>query len=399
MMDNRPNTLPTERRRSMKDRLKRMLIWYLLLNKRLFKKAGFLVILSLIPILAFLMASAVEKEDSGFMTVALYFGENDAEMISELEAAFDNDNSELFYYKVCETEKEAIALAARAEADAAWVFADDLSAEIDSYSRGNPTVLVKVYEAEENSILMLSREKIFASLYPHISYRMYDSYIDEEIVTDIEITEEMRRDAYNIFNEDKKLIDFRFLDADPKQADTPGFLISPLSGMFAILMLLCGLASTMYFINDEQKGTFNWLLPKKRAAVLWTSNFCAVTVAGIFSTVALILSGNYTNFGTETLMMLLYILAASSFCTLVGSLIPSQRAFGIILPIVLVACLVFCPIFFELKGFGAIQALLPPYYYLSGRFDMIYALYSLIYIALSTLAAYGIYVFRHRQGD
>lgn len=398
-MDNRSNALPTENKRSIKDKLKRMLIWYLLLNKRLFKKAGFLVILALIPILAFLMASAVEKEDSGFMTVALYFGENDPEMIERLNNAFDNEKSELFFYKICETEKEAIGLAARAEADAAWVFADDLDAEIDSYSRGNPTVLVKVYEAEENSILMLSREKIFSSLYPYISYKMYDSYIDEEIVTDIEITEEMKRDAYEIFGEDKKLINFKFLDTDEKQTETRNFLISPLSGMFAILILLCGLASTMYFINDEQKGTFNWLLPKKRVAVLWTSNFCAVTIAGIFSTIALILSKNYTNIGAETLMMLLYILAASSFCTLVGSLIPSQKAFGIILPIVLVACLVFCPIFFELKGFGAVQALLPPYYYLNGRYDLIYALYSLLYIAVSCAIAYGIYVFRHRQGD
>jgi len=167
--------------------------------------------------------------------------------------------------------------------------------------------------------------------------------------------------------------------------------------MFAILMLLCGLASTMYYINDEKNGTFDWLTPRKKLLVLWTSNFCAVTIAAIFSTIALILSGNYTNFGTETVMMLLYILASASFCTLVGAVIPSRRAFGIIIPIVLIGCLVFCPIFFDLSQYRIIQLLLPPYYYLFGRFDLSYSWRILIYLGTTSVLAYGVYLFKNRK--
>lgn len=373
--------------------IKKMLVWYLLLNKRLLKKAGFLVILSLIPVLAFMMTCLTSSSDSGLIRVAVC--SQDAQILS----SFKEDPSDVFHYSFCEDEEEALRLLTTSKVESAWVFAEDLEGAIERYADGNPATLVRIYEPQSSSLLKLSHEKIFSVLYPRISYRMYSSYIDELGGKEDFISEEEKKEIFEQFKNDGTLMRYEYLNASKESVGEINYLTTPMGGMFAVLMLLCGLASTMYFLDDEKKGIFNWLLPKNRALVLWTSNFCAVTVAAVFSTVALILSNNYTSITNETVFMLIYILASASFCTLIGVLIPSQRAFGIVIPILLVACLVFCPIFLDLKDFRAIQMILPPSYFLFGRFDSSYIPDFVIYTILVSIPAFGLYIFKHRRGN
>ena len=120
-------------------------------------------------------------------------------------------------------------------------------------------------------------------------------------------------------------------------------------------------------------------------------------MAAVFATLSFLFSNNYTSFGTETLMMLLYIPAAASFCTLMGALIPSQKGFAVLIPAVLVACMVFCPIFISLKNTWMPGYLFPPYHYLYSLAQPLRAFKMILYFALTFVAAYGVYILRHRK--
>lgn len=376
--------------------MKRIFVWYLMLNKRLLKKTGFLIILFLIPILALLMTLCVQKEDSGFLNIAIYQGNNPESTSQKMLEAFDNEESDLFKYTVCSSEEEAVGMVTSSKADMAWVFADDLTKEVERLVNGAANTLVTVYEKEETTVLKLSREKIYATLYPFICYEIYNDYIDEELNLK-EVPKEQRKEMYDFYEEEYSLVEFRTFGKETDPSAKGNYLTSPIKGMVSVLILLCGLASTMYFIADDNAGTFSRLRSCNRLLVMWVSNFCALSFAAVFATLAFILSNNYTSFGRETLIMILYILITASFCTLMGALIPSQKGFAVLIPALLVACMVFCPIFINLSSHVMLQNLFPPYHYLYSLTQPSRAYKMIIYFAASSLAAFAVYLFRHRR--
>lgn len=378
--------------------LKKTFIWYYLLNKRLLKKAGFLVILCLIPILAFLMTVTAGKEETGFVRIAVSCKDPAESFAVQLVKEFQDDDGEVFVFTECKDPEEAKAMVNRSEADAAWVVSADAEDKLAKVIKGESVDLITVYQTEESTLLQLSREKIFAALFPHISYGEYEQYIREELLPDHELTDEELRTFYQRYEKGDDLIEPEYVGGNSQKDVKNSYLTAPLRGISVILMLLCSMASAMYFLHDEKKGTFSWLSAKKRVLVFWAGNLAAAAIAAIFVTAALALSNNYTSFGTETLMMILLIFAISGFCTLLGSIFSTEKSFGIMLPLVLVVCVVFCPIFFDITSVRALQLSLPPTYYLYGIFNISYLWKFAVYILAVNTAAYVIYCFRHRKG-
>ena len=376
--------------------MKKLFIWYLMLNKRLLKKPGYLIILFLIPILCLIMTLSVQKEDSGFLNIAVYEGDNTETTSQKIINAFNNEETDLFKYTFFESEKAAVEAVTSNEADMAWVFADDLTNEVKRLAGGAGNTLVTVYEKEDNTLLKLSREKIYATLYPFICYEIFNDYIDNTLMLE-DVPEDIRKEYYDYYEEDYSLVEFKTFGKESENTSVSNYLTTPLKGICSVLMLLCGLASTMYFIADDKAKRFSKLRAGKRLAVMWVSNFCAISFAAVFTTLSLVLSKNYTSFGRETLVMLLYVLTLASFCTLMGALIPTQKGFAVLIPLLLVACLVFCPIFISIKSSPLLQNLFPPYHYLYSLTSPSSACKMLIHFALCSAAAYGVYILRHRR--
>lgn len=379
----------------MKKLLNKALIWLVMLSKRLLKKTGFLIILLLIPVLALFMTLCAQNNESSFLRIALYAGRDDTVDITD---ELKREESDMFSYTFCDNAEEALRMVDSGEADMAWVFQDGLSGEIERFVKGAGNTLVTVYEKEESAVLKLAREKIFALLYPYVCYEIYNDYIDTELGLP-DISGQERKEVYYLFEKDDSLVEYTTFGEGSEQSEKNSYLTSPIKGMVSVLMLLCGLASSMYFIADEKRGTFSRLNYRKRLLVLWTGNVCALSFSAVFSTLAFILSGNYTSFIRESGAMAAYILICASFSALMAALIPSQKGFSVLMPIALVACTVFCPIFLDIRAFPLIQKLLPPYYYLNALSYPSQLYRMLIYFVISSGAAYGVYALRHLRDN
>jgi hypothetical protein len=97
-------------------------------------------------------------------------------------------------------------------------------------------------------------------------------------------------------------------------------------------------------------------------------------------------------------MMVLFVLTAAGFCTLLGVLCPSNAVLGALLPAALVASLALCPVFFNVRAVW-VQLLLPGYYYLYGINDLRFAWQALAYCAVSYPLTYLLYckVIKYRE--
>lgn len=354
-------------------------IWYLMLNKRLLKKMGFMIILILIPIFAFVFHCFVEQDNGGLMRIALAMEDAEDEVAKQLMERV-NQPSQVFDFTVCDSEEEAKKQVAGAKAEAAWVFVDDMDERMQEIATGKDRAIVKVYESEENTLLNISREKIFSVLYPEIAYYIYEDYITNHMLADEEISEERLQEGYEVISEEDGFIEFSFLDSNQKGIENTNYLTSTLRGLLIVLMLLAGMAATMYHLTDREGGLFSWLPTKKWIFVSWGNNLAALSMAAVFVTIALIATGNYTSFWQETVAMILFVLTGTVFCSTLGVLFKKVDHLCVAVPAVLVLCIVFCPVFFNIRV--PMQQILPPYYYLYSIHSYEFVMWQLLYCAI-----------------
>ena len=156
--------------------------WWIL-NKRLFKKPSFVMILLLIPLLVVAMQIVSAREDSGLLTVALAAQDGEDERAREIIARL-TDSGQLVRFVTCDSPAHAGTLVEEGRADAAWIFADDLAENMDKFTQHiHPrNAFVVMIQREETALMRLSHEKLNAALYPYLSRDLYQNYTYRHIV-------------------------------------------------------------------------------------------------------------------------------------------------------------------------------------------------------------------------
>lgn len=362
---------------------KRFLVWYGLLHKRLLKKIGFLLILLAIPVTALLWAR-LGGEEQGLIRVAAA-----PETVWEdaaLAAVERMEGSSLISVLPCESAAQAQALVASGDAETAWIFQPKLEENLRLAGQGKSVTLVRVLLQEENVFGAAVREKLYGALFGEISYAMFENFIREELPGNETVAEETLRGIYEDYEYPQGLVDYVFLDGGENPLDNASMLLSPLRGLLSVLLFLSGMAAALYAKADERRQVFAMLPPRRRVLPMLLTVWSAVSVTALFVFGALLLSGVAGQPGREALRLGLLALSVTGLCALLAAVLPGEGALGAALPLVLVASLVFCPVFVNLRTVPAVSALLPPWYYL---FD--YPLGAAAYAAVTLTAAYFLY--------
>lgn len=363
-------------------KLRRVSVWLWLLTKRLYKKPTFLVILALIPALV-LGYGMVAREDSGVMTIALAAQDNSDPLAQSIIA--DLMESKLIYYRHCDTPDEAMQLLQTGKADAAWIFSEDLEAGICKFITSFfKRSVVKVVERESNVAMMLSREKLSGTVFAHCSPYIYLDYIRSELPQLDGVSDEQLMQYYNEVQVSGRLFEFSLMDGSDASEllENSSYLTSPVRGLLAVVVVLCGLAGAMYAMQDEKRGTFGWIRHSAKPLAELAGEIVCVANAAIAMVIALVLSGVTEHWFRETVALLLFILAVSAFSMLVSRLCGSLRFLGMWTPILLVVMLVVCPVLFDLGDLFELQLLFPPTYYINAVYSDQYMLWMPIYTAV-----------------
>ena len=363
--------------------MKRMLLWFALMNKRLFRRVSFWLILAAVPLLV-LALGLLAQQESGVTTIAL-FAEDEADPAAAAILARLAEGKSVMRYVRCGSEREAKRLVSTARADVAWIFPADLSARIDKRAGGEDTRLVTVYAREGEDILQsLTREKLFAALYPELAYSVYTHYVLDTLKPKPTPSAQELEQYYHSIEPHDRIIQLSFLD-DSVGADT-SYLVMPVRGLLALLVMMAALASALYVLHDRENDTFVWVSRRRRRLLPYGCHLIPVLDTAAVVVVTLLVSGLGVVWYRELALMALYALACVGFAELTRQLARDTARLGVLIPILMLAMLALAPIFFDLRKFRALQLLFPPFYYLNGVHNPMY----LIYLAAYALAVFAL---------
>lgn len=373
--------------------MNRIAVRFFLLNKRLYKKFSFLLILCLVPALVGGMWLGT-REESGIWKVVLCLQNPEDALSAEIAKGFQEEPGVLQFVR-CETEAEARELVKSGGADEAWIFPADLRAEIGkaaSQKRAAPIVTVL---ARENALtLVFTKEILVSALYPHFSYRIYEDFVREECGL-AEISDEELRTAYDRTLREGSLFQMEYLDGQI-QEKTDSYLLTPVRGILALWLVLCGFAAAMYFMQDERDGVFSRLPAGRRLWLSFGMQGVLLCNGVVVLLLACGLAGVFTRLPGELASAVLFACCVAAFCNLLRLLCPRMEWLGSCIPILMMGMLVLCPVFFPVRGWRALKFLLPPFYYLNSIHSPFYLYGMVIYTAVLTFLCILLHQWRTR---
>lgn len=372
------------------------MVWrrYIILTKRMLKKLSFLLLLCAIPLMVWGMRQMSEQE-SGLITLALCAADRqDPDALHTIERITERNN--LARYIVVNSEEEAREAVLENRADAAWIFQSSLKDRLFTYGTGNQTrKAVKIIEREDTVGLQLARESLYGLLYSDVAYGIYLDFIKEDLFDNdetalLEAKEELDAD-YQDNHMDKSIFEFSFIqnqeDGETRQEES--YLMVPLRGILALMIVLCGLAANLYFLQDERKGIFAGYQLRKRRHLLYAYEMIAMIPAAIVVLIAYKASGIAVGMGREILCMILYMVGTAIFGAFITCICRRLEILAALIPVLMITLMVLCPVFFAVRHLHGIQMIFPPYLYLFGIFNDTFIVRQLIYIGLGGLLELG----------
>ena len=370
--------------------MKRWLKWLCMLSKRLYKRAAFLTILALIP-LAVLALEVAARADSGFLHVVLTETDPNDPISSQLVERFMEEPS-LVMFTYVDSPREALAMVERGEADAVWVFPADMEQKMtrfvtSHYTRGG---VVTVVERKQTVISRVAREKLNFALQHYSAPICYLNYARNNVPQLDGFTDQELMTYFNDVEFNEELFQFRTPDGGSTVQTDTNYLLAPVRGLLGVLMVLCGLAAALFYLQDEERGTFALVPLQRRGVVAFACLFIAVLHVSAVVLPALWFGGAATFLLKELLILLLYAVCCAAFCLLMLRLCRSIRVLAAVLPVLVTGMMVMCPIFFDIYVVPWLKFALPPTYFVYAAHNDAYLLYMLLYAAVCLVAAYGV---------
>lgn len=369
--------------------LKRLWLWCLLLTKRLYKKPTFVILLALIPVLVLLYAFSAQ-EDSGMLTITLAMEDASDPIASDISQQLMEDPS-LIRFIQANSINHAQQLVEMGKADAAWIFPSDMQGHMNDFISDSTLYggFIRIVQREETVPLRLAREKLSSAIYVHCARAYYLRYIRNSELPMEQLTDDQVLAYFDGVNTQDTLFSFSSAEAAQSVGITSdtGYLLTPVRGLLAVVILLGAMATAMYYIRDDAAGTFSWVpISQKPMVELGYQMISNVNVAAV-ALVSLIAAGLSAELGREFLLLVFYALCCSAFCQLLRVLCGSLRVLGTVIPLLVVAMLGICPVFFDLGVLRQLQYLFPPTYYINGVYTDQYIWYMLLH----AICTWGIY--------
>lgn len=364
----------------------KIMMWFWLLTKRLYKKPTFLAILLLIPALV-LGYGAAAGDDSGMITVALAQKGDDplgAEWIAALA-----DSSQLIRFEICPDGERAENLVRGGKADMAWIFHEDPEAGFAAFAAQpkKENAFVTVLLREDSVALRLAREKLSGMLYQALSRQVYISFVRENVPELDVLSQGELMEYYDNTLIGRELFVFEEWDTAMEDAQRVNYLTAPVRGLLAVVIVLCAMATAMYYIQDTRRGTFAWVGARALPGVELGCQLVSLVNVTAVVMLALALSGQMGNLRVELPAALLYCFCCAAFAMLLRRLWGSLGALATLLPLLVVVMLAICPVFFDLGILRSFQYLLPPTYFIQAVYNAKY----LVGMAGYTILCLGAY--------
>lgn len=362
--------------------MKKLWIWLKLLTKRQYKYRSFLCLLLLIPALVF-GYSALAQGQSGAVTIALAYETQDSLAKSICHKL--QEESVLIRFVVCDKQQAENAVVS-GSADAAWIFPADTQAALREFVKGEYTPFIRIVERQQSTSLLLSREKLSAAVFTARSELFYEAYLRDNMPELKDVSTQTLMEHYRGIMMTGELFQFEDITgAAERLEDQESYLLSPLRGLLGVLAAVCAMASAMHYCRDMEQGVFSWVREDRRSFVELAGQLISLLGVLAVSAVCLAFAGLAASLWNELLLLAVYSLCCAGFGMLLRVLFVSRKGIATALPMISVAMLALCPVFFQLDALRYLALLLPPTYYINGTYSTWYLLGCIVYSGVCLL--------------
>lgn len=368
---------------------------WILLQKRLLKRGGFLLMLCLAPLLS-AGVGRLSEEPAGIAAIALYLPEGDVSAREISERLLDGKG--VLRYLPCADEEEARTLVEMGEADAAWIFSEDLTERIEELAQKRRVrPVVTVVERKDSVALTLGREILSSAIYPSFSYAVYAGYVRDELGL-AEMTDEALLRIYDSVAVEGSLFQMVYPDETSGETEDFTYVQAPLRGILAIWFTFVGLAAALYFMQDEERGLYGRIPVTKRLSASYVAGAAFLVDAALVLLLSCRLAGVFTDWKREVASCAVFAVCVLAFANLLRMLCRTPHRLGMSFLPLLAAMLALCPVFVNLQYCRAGKLLLPPWYYLQSIHNVRYLYEMAVYTVILILAGAVIQRLRSRSG-
>lgn len=357
--------------------MKNLFKWFLMLNKRLYKKISFVVILLLIPLCVFLFSIAA-KQDSGFLHITLAQTDESDLVSSQIINDLLNEDTIVRFSK-SESPSAATEAVKTGQADEAWIFPADTQGKLLDFAQSGTDKFISIVCREQTVFTRLSHEKLSCALYEYCAKAYYIDFTRTNIPELDHLSDSELLEYYENVSIDEELFVFGNPTNAENENESSNYLTVPVRGLLGVIAIICGMAAAMYFMQDDAGGTFSHVPQTSKIYIAFACLMIAVINICASMFISLTAAGLSAGILKEISVLLLYSLCCAIFCLLLNLIIPSIKLYGALCPLLTVIMLVVCPIFFDLKTLGFIQLLFPPTYYVNASYNNTYILYMALY--------------------
>lgn len=359
--------------------MKKLITWLLMLLKRQLKKVSlYMIILGMVGSTFFIRHIAVNfavsinigvmKEPADGEEIQEY-SENmkTAERIIKLMTGHKGLVKFVEYNDEAQMEKDV----RTSDIYAGYIFSQDFWEKVEENELEDS---IRVIATEDSIVSKITNELVFSFVMQEYTYARlfydtcetgyFDEFDTEQIAEDLRSFYEENRTngstfsvAYSGAKESSNQIEMDIFD-----------YISPVvKGMIGVLIFLSGLCGTLILYRDKDSGTFGRFTAVQTIFVSFAEIMIPVFLTGMAGMACLIFSGLYSGSPGQWVHILCYMLMVSLYCLVLNELIRNQVVFLAMIPIFMMASLLFCHVFINLNTivpeFKYISMLLPPYYF------------------------------------
>ena len=360
------------------NKFKKLLVWFWMLTKRLYKKPAFLLILAIVPVVI-LCYGLISQQESGMVTIAITC-EDPSDSAAFSFASDFVDSSEVIRFVFVADLDNARKMVNDGVTDAAWIIKEDFEHALVDFieNKGGRSQLVTVVVREETVPLMLANEKLSGKLFLQLA-RRYFLYYYRQNAPELELlTDEQILEYYDNISINEDLFEFSYIDSSQNK-NTLNYLLIPVRGILAILVVVGSMATAMFYICDNREGLFYWISGKRKPIVELGYQFVSLINIVLVVEASLFFAGIASSIFRELLCALLYIICCAYFGRLVRVVCHSEKFVSMIVPVLVVLMLIVCPIFISMPGFDVIKFLFPPTYYINATVNNMYFVYMMVY--------------------
>ena len=356
-------------------------------------KISYIAVLLILPILVLGLQRGA-KEEAGMVSVGLYTADEEGSLSDQVIQKLLTGKSVIRFQRYAGEEEALDALMAQ-KVDAVWILPEDLEKELERMAQKKSLrPIVRVIEREDDISLTFTREVLCSKIFPEFVYEVYLEHLTRRLGDKLPSKEEL--DAiYDRLHWKGNLFQPQYMDGTDGSGQS--YFLAPIRGLLVIWLVLAGFAAILYQKMDESHGVYDGIPGRKRLQYAFGLQAVVLFNGGIIYLIACKIMDVFSNIWWELLLLLLLQGMIALFCNVIGLLINRLTAIGILIPIVTILMVAFCPIFINLRKLWILQSLMPPYLYLKALHGSSYLKFMFLYLIGGTVICVVLNRIKYRE--